>query len=480
MIRKRVEWKFRGSSLTLGERTLVVGILNLTPDSFSGGGIYDDADRAVKRAIEIQELGADLIDIGAESTRPGSARISEAEELRRLIPVLKRLKGKLDIPISVDTFKPPVAEAALDHGAAIINDVSGLVWEPDLARTVRDADAGLILSHTRGRPEEWARLSPMRDVMGEIAADLEASLHRARRAGIELDHIVIDPGIGFGKRKEQNSELLARLSELRRLLLPVLVGPSRKSFLNQEDPLRLEFATAAAVTAAILNGAALVRVHDVAAMKAVAGTVDAIVAAAPDREEESRARRSARDLVREREQQDTERKKPIRPPLTGGPKRQPEPAPPPPPMRKDTQGERPAYSRPPYKRDDDRADRRDPYRGKEDDRRPPFRGRPEGERPAAGGGRKRDDGRRPPPRDQRGDESRPRFRSRSEDDRRRPPTEGRDDRRPPPRGRNDEGGRPGFRGKGDDRPPGGGRPPSRWPGPRGGGGRGPSTPRRRG
>src|SRR4051794_40158390 len=257
MTRKRRDWKFRDFSLEFGPSTLIVGILNLTPDSFSGDGIYSDPDAAVQRAMEIQEQGADLIDIGAESTKPGSERVSEAEELRRLIPVLKRLKGQLDIPISVDTYKVAVAEAALEHGAHIINDVSGLTWEPDLAKTVLHYDAGLILNHMRGTPETWAKLPPMRDVMGEIATELGACLHRAAKAGIATDHIVLDPGLGFGKRKEQNSEILARLGELVEFPVPILAGPSRKLFLAQESADATEFATAAAVTAAILNGASL-------------------------------------------------------------------------------------------------------------------------------------------------------------------------------------------------------------------------------
>lgn len=524
MTRKRVEWKFRGTSLILGERTLLAGILNVTPDSFSDGGRYDDPDAAAARAVALQEQGADLIDIGAESTRPGSEPISEAEELRRLIPVLKRLKGKLDIPISVDTYKPAVAETAIEHGAAIINDVSGLAWEPDLARTVRDGDAGLILSHTRGKPEEWARMAPMRNVMGEIASELEASIHRARRAGIEADHIVIDPGIGFGKRKEQNSELIARLGELSRLMLPILIGPSRKLFLNQEDPALLDFATAGAVAAAIWNGASIIRVHDVAAMKAAAGVVDEIVRSIPENDDEPRDRRAVRQAIRERDQQEVERKKPVRPPLIGG---KPKPA-----ETTSSAGDRPAYSRPFPPREETERPREEPRRYPSRDResRPPRDARP-----ARGGDQSRDRGEkrtfsdrgatrdRPPrdresrpPRDARpargGDQSRDRGDKRTFSDRGgtrdRPPRErsafpprdrdsrqqgksaprDRDARRSSDRPPRDERGteRPRFRGKrDDDRPSGGGKPPSRGPkgpdrgsGPRGGS-RGPSTPRRR-
>lgn len=277
MHRKRFEWKLRDKTLNLGERTLLMGVLNVTPDSFSDAGKYNDPDRAFAHAVELEEQGADLIDVGAESTRPGSPRISEAEELRRLVPVLKRLRNKLTVPISVDTYKASVAEKALELGADVINDPSGLTFDADLARKAASANAGLILNHMRGTPETWAKLPPLKNVMRTIGAELDASAHRAVRAGIDRRQIVIDPGIGFGKRKEQNAEILAQLAELGRLELPILVGPSRKQFLAKESPNETEFATAAAVAAAILNGAHLVRVHDVKAMRAVAEVADEIL-----------------------------------------------------------------------------------------------------------------------------------------------------------------------------------------------------------
>jgi dihydropteroate synthase len=280
MTRKRFLWKLKSREIQLGDRTLIAGILNVTPDSFSDGGLYLDPDRAFARALELEEEGADIIDIGAESMRPGSARISEAEEKRRLIPVLKRLREKLGVPMAVDTYKSGVAANALELGAEIINDPSGLTMDSELARVVARYDAGLILNHMRGTPDTWAKLPPLSDVMGAILHDLEASLHRARRAGLDGARIVIDPGLGFGKRGEQNSEILARLSELARLDVPVLVGPSRKSFLAQASERGTEFASAAAVSAAILGGAHLVRVHDVAAMWAVAAVADAVLRAA--------------------------------------------------------------------------------------------------------------------------------------------------------------------------------------------------------
>jgi dihydropteroate synthase len=279
MEKRHFVWKLAGRELLLGERTLLMGVLNVTPDSFSDGGKYMDPDRAFARAIELEEQGADIIDIGAESTKPGSQRTSEAEELRRLIPVLKRLHGKLTVPISVDTYKSAVAEKALEHGAAMINDPSGLTFDAQLARVAAQHDAGLIITHMRGTPETWAKLAPIKDVMGTIRHDLDASAHRAVHAGVDRSRIAIDPGLGFGKRKEQNAEILARLSAFAALEFPLVVGPSRKSFLPQlEQPSDgfVQCATAAAVTAAILGGAHVVRIHDVLEMQAAALVADQI------------------------------------------------------------------------------------------------------------------------------------------------------------------------------------------------------------
>ena len=279
MDRRHFVWKLAGRELLLGERTLLMGVLNVTPDSFSDGGKYLDPDRAFARAIELEEQGADIIDIGAESTKPGSERVSEAEELRRLIPVLKRLNGKLSIPISVDTYKSAVAEKALEHGAALINDPSGLTFDAKLAHAVAQHDAGLIITHMRGTPETWAKLAPIKDVMGTIRQDLDASTHRAVRAGVERARIAIDPGLGFGKRKEQNAEILAHLDAFVQLEFPLVVGPSRKSFLpqlEQPSPGFVQCATAAAVTASILGGTHVVRIHDVLEMKAAALVADQI------------------------------------------------------------------------------------------------------------------------------------------------------------------------------------------------------------
>ena len=278
-MRKLFYWKLKKREIQLGERTVLMGVLNVTPDSFSDGGKYSDPDRAFARAVELEEQGADIVDIGAESTRPGSARISAAEELRRLIPVLKRLKDRLAIPISVDTYKAEVAERALEHGAEIINDPSGLTWEPQVARIVSNYDAGLIINHMRGRPETWAKLPPLPDPMTAIAHDLEAAVNRTRGVGIDRAKLVVDPGLGFGKRKEQNALILARLGQLNAMELPILIGPSRKHFVSHETEQETRSATAAAVAAGVLAGAHIVRVHDVKEMRAAVEVADEIVRA---------------------------------------------------------------------------------------------------------------------------------------------------------------------------------------------------------
>src|ERR1044072_4509459 len=200
MRRRLFYWKLKAREIKLGERTVILGVLNVTPDSFSDGGRYQEPDRAYARAIELEEQGADILDVGAESTRPGSKQISAEEELRRLVPVLKRLAGKLTIPISVDTYKAEVAERALHLGAEIINDPSGLTFDPQLARMVSNHAAGMILNHMRGRPETWAKLAPMPDPMTNIAQALDPTVTRARMVGLDKSKVVIDPGLGFGKR----------------------------------------------------------------------------------------------------------------------------------------------------------------------------------------------------------------------------------------------------------------------------------------
>jgi dihydropteroate synthase len=285
--RKLFHLRSRAGVLKLGERTLVMGVLNVTPDSFSDGGKFFDAKRAVQHALAMQRDGADIIDIGAESTRPGSVGISTAQELRRLLPVLEALRGKLKIPISVDTQKSTVAELALAAGAEIVNDISGLRSDPDLARVAAEYGTPLVLMHMRGTPRTMQKGPFARDVMRDVISGLQQSIALARNFGVKQSQIVIDPGIGFGKSYSQNYELLARLPELARLGYPLMVGTSRKGFLgatlakNGKSAPSEEriFATAATVAASILNGAHIVRVHDVAEMNQVALTMDALLSA---------------------------------------------------------------------------------------------------------------------------------------------------------------------------------------------------------
>ena len=276
-MRKLYYWKLKQREIKLGERTVLLGVLNVTPDSFTDGGKYSDPDRAFARAMELEEQGADILDIGAESTRPGSQPITAAVEMQRLIPVLKRLRDHLGIPISVDTYKAETAERALELGAEIVNDPSGLTWEPNLARVVSNHDAGLVLNHMRGRPETWEKLAPLPDPIATIGRDLEAAAGRARRVGLDKSRLVVDPGLGFGKRREQNAFILAHLAELAPLDMPLLTGPSRKHFLARESAEETRYATAAAVTVSILGGAHIVRVHDVKEMRPAAEVADEIL-----------------------------------------------------------------------------------------------------------------------------------------------------------------------------------------------------------
>jgi dihydropteroate synthase len=293
MIQKKTFWlKLRSGRLRLGERTLIMGVLNVTPDSFSDGGKFLHVKSAVRHALAIQLDGADIIDIGAESTRPGSLAISAAEELRRLLPVLEALRGILKIPISVDTQKSAVAELALGAGAEIVNDISGLRSDPELARVAAKYRAPLLLMHMRGTPRTMQKGPFAHDVLRDVVNGLRKSIATAKKFGVKRSQIVIDPGIGFGKSYSQNYELLAKLRELAKLGYPVMVGTSRKGFLGATlakngKPASADerlWATAAAVAASILNGAHIVRVHDVAEMKQVALVADCVRRPAPPRE----------------------------------------------------------------------------------------------------------------------------------------------------------------------------------------------------
>ena len=272
--------------LVLGERTLVMGVLNVTPDSFSDGGVYLDPEAAAAHALELERAGADILDLGGESTRPAAAPVSAREELLRILPVLETLRGKLRIPVSVDTQKAEVAEAALAAGAEIVNDISALRSDPRLAEAARRARAPIILMHMRGIPRTMQRGPFARHVIGDVMTGLRAALARAKHAGLAKSQILLDPGIGFGKSHEQNFEILVRLPEFARLGCPIVIGVSRKAFLGKalarpgEPPLppseRL-LGTAATVTAAILGGAHIVRVHDVAEIARVVRVADAMV-----------------------------------------------------------------------------------------------------------------------------------------------------------------------------------------------------------
>jgi dihydropteroate synthase len=283
--RRKFKLPLPSRTLVLGERTLIMGVLNVTPDSFSDGGLFFDPEAAVARAIAMQAAGADIIDIGGESTRPGSSGISADEELRRTIPAIEGLRSKISIPISVDTNKSEVAEAAAAAGAEILNDVTALRNDPRIAEVARRRKLPLILMHMRGEPATMQNKPFARDVLRDVAQGLRQAVAIARRAGVAKSHIILDPGIGFGKSYEQNCELLARLPDLARLGFPILVGTSRKSFiggaLKSESRIRHEneriWGTAASVAASILQGAHIVRVHDVAEMAQVAQVSDAIL-----------------------------------------------------------------------------------------------------------------------------------------------------------------------------------------------------------
>ena len=262
-----------GEPLVWGRRTYVMGIINVTPDSFSGDGLAGDLDAIVRRALDFQQAGADLIDVGAESTRPGNQPMSAAEELARLLPALDALAGKIKIPISVDTYKAPVARQALEAGASIINDVWGLKADPDIARIAAEIGAPLVLMHNQ-------ETTHYRDLLPDIFRSLSQSKQTALDAGVPEDNIILDPGIGFGKTAEHNLVILRRLAEFQSLGSPLLVGTSRMSSIGRVLDLppdqRLE-GTAATVALAIAGGADMVRVHDVAEMVRVCRMSDAVV-----------------------------------------------------------------------------------------------------------------------------------------------------------------------------------------------------------
>jgi dihydropteroate synthase len=286
MLKRRKFWlKLASRTMVLGERTLVMGVLNVTPDSFSDGSKFYSKEQAIEHALHMESAGADLVDIGAESTRPGSEGISPEEELKRLLPVLGGLRRLLKIPISIDTQKADVAEAALDAGAEIINDISGLSGDPRIAEVAARRRVPLILMHMRGEPRTMQKGPFARDVIKDILQGLRKSIAIARQTGVAKSQIILDPGIGFGKSFAQNYEVLQKLPQLAKLGYPLLVGTSRKGFLGATlarngkpaPPEERIWGTAATVTASILSGAHIVRVHDVNEMVQVAHVADCIL-----------------------------------------------------------------------------------------------------------------------------------------------------------------------------------------------------------
>lgn len=270
-------YRFGSLSYDFSSRTHVMGIVNVTPDSFADGGRYYDLEKAVIRGIEMEREGADFIDVGGESTRPGSDAISVEEELRRVIPVIQELKERVSIPISIDTWKSAVAREALEAGATIVNDISGFHFDPEMSEVVGKCGASAILMHIKGTPKTMQQNPTYENVISEVMSYLAEGIDKAQSSGIH--QIIVDPGIGFGKRLLDNLVILRGLADLQQFGFPVLVGPSRKSFIGMILDVPVEqrlMGTAAAVAAAILSGANIVRVHDVSAMKQVARVVDAI------------------------------------------------------------------------------------------------------------------------------------------------------------------------------------------------------------
>jgi dihydropteroate synthase len=287
IVRKKFRLLVGGRAIVLGERTLVMGVLNVTPDSFSDGGEFFRAADAVTGALAMERAGADILDIGAESTRPDSTGISGEEELERLLPVLRGLRGRLKIPISIDTQKARVAEMAIGAGAEMLNDISGLKHDPKIAEVAARFSVPLILMHMRGTPRTMQKKPWAKDVLKDVSDGLRESVAVARRAGVRKSQIILDPGIGFGKSFAQNYELLAKLPSLARLGCPLMVGTSRKGFLGATLARRGKslpageriWGTAATVTASILQGAHIVRVHDVEEMVQVAKVTDCLLKA---------------------------------------------------------------------------------------------------------------------------------------------------------------------------------------------------------
>jgi dihydropteroate synthase len=293
MNRPRFTWDLGSRQLALGGRTLVMGVLNVTPDSFSDGGRYFDTFAAVEHSLRLLEEGADILDVGGESTRPNAASagskaefVSEEEELRRVLPVIREIKRRrADAIISIDTYKSGVARAAVQAGAEIVNDVSGFHWDAAMPAAIAELRCGAVLMHTRGRPDEWKTLPPVEDMVAMVSRELGGRANAALRSGIERARLVLDPGFGFGKRLDENYPLLARFEEFHALGFPLLAGPSRKSFVGRATsrgggaaPAHARMAgSLAAAVLCIMKGAHVVRVHDVKETVDAAAMADAVL-----------------------------------------------------------------------------------------------------------------------------------------------------------------------------------------------------------
>jgi dihydropteroate synthase len=270
-----------GRTLELGGRTLVMGVINVTPDSFSDGGVLFDPSRAVEAGVQMAAEGADLLDVGGESTRPGAQPLDASEERRRVLPVVEQLVSRVSIPISVDTYKASIARGALEAGASIVNDISGLRYEPELADVVAKYRAAIVLMHTRGRSRDMYKQAVYSEVVDEVLDELRESIAFAGGAGIARDAVLVDPGLGFAKEPAHSFEVLGRLAEFGDLGRPIVAGPSRKGFLTKPLPKEVsagerDWPTAAAVTAAVLAGTHVVRVHAVREMVPVVRVADEI------------------------------------------------------------------------------------------------------------------------------------------------------------------------------------------------------------
>lgn len=270
----------RGADLRLGDRTLIMGVLNITPDSFSDGGLFFEPHKAIEHGLLMAEEGADIIDVGGESSRPGSDPVPLDEELKRVIPVIEGLASHLKIPISVDTYKSQVAERAIEAGAQMINDISGLRFDPQMPAVAAQYDTPLIIMHIKGSPKTMQQDPSYEDLMGEIIDYLREGIEKAERGGVDPQQVIVDPGIGFGKRVQDNLVIINRLESLNTLGRPLLIGTSRKSFIGAVLGAELHqrgVGTLATVAVSILKGAHIVRVHDVAPIKQTVEMVDAII-----------------------------------------------------------------------------------------------------------------------------------------------------------------------------------------------------------